>query len=179
MENNNIIDKRGGNKQKIVKLIKNKNFAIVFSVVVIFVFVLAYIGYVNGADKSEKVAISDGTKLTEQVQTTLKSIKGVGDVKVLIVYNGGEQIQIASKVDKRVDRVEDEGRITEVIEETVTPIITKDDKPLVIGTKRADIDGIVVVAEGGESQAVRVAIMQALATLLKVDYNCIKVFDME
>lgn len=179
MENNNIIDKRGGYSQKAIKILKNKKIQIIFSIIVIFIVVLTYIGYVNKTDNTEKVALSDGTRLTEQVQNILKSIKGVGNVKVLIVYDGGEQIEIASKIDRRVDKVEDDGRITEVIDETITPIMTDDDKPLVIGTKRANIDGVVVVASGGDSQAVRVAIMQALATLLKIDYNCIKVFDME
>lgn len=179
MENKNIVDKRGGRKQKIIKLIKNNKIQIVFAALIIFVFALTYISYVNKTDKTEKVTLSDGTRLTEQVQNILKDIKGVGDVKVLIVYDGGEQIEIASKIDRRVDKVEDDGRVTEVVDETITPIMTDDDKPLVIGTKRANIDGVVVVADGGDSQAVRVAIMQALSTLLKIDYNCIKVFDKE
>ena len=88
-------------------------------------------------------------------------------------------MEIASKVDKRTDRVEDDGRVTEIIEETITPILTNGNEPLVIGTKRAKIDGVVVVAKGGDDPKVKVAIMQALATLLKIEYNCINVFDME
>ena len=50
---------------------------------------------------------------------------------------------------------------------------------MVIGTKKEKIDGVVVVAKGGDDPKVKVAIMQALATLLKIEYNCINVFDME
>ncbi len=179
MENKNIIDKRGKKTEKIDKILKNKKFQIIFAAVVLFVVVIAYVSYVNVKDKDKQVTLSDGKELTSQIQDVLGKIKGVGDVKVLIVYDGGEQLEIASKVDKRTDRVEDEGRVTEIIEETTTPILTNGNEPLVIGTKRAKIDGVVVVAKGGDNPKVKVAIMQALSTLLKIEYNCINVFGME
>ncbi|HRF36289.1 MAG TPA: hypothetical protein PLZ09_03225 [Clostridia bacterium] len=179
MENKNIIDKRGKKTEKIDKILRNKKFQIIFAAVVLFVVVIAYVSYVNVKDKDKQVTLSDGKELTSQIQDVLGKIKGVGDVKVLIVYDGGEQLEIASKVDKRTDRVEDEGRVTEIIEETTTPILTNGNEPLVIGTKRAKIDGVVVVAKGGDNPKVKVAIMQALSTLLKIEYNCINVFGME
>ena len=179
MENNNIVDKRGKKSKKIEEILKNKKFQIIFAVVVLFVVVVAYVGYVNVKDKDKQVTLSDGKELTTQIQDVLGKIKGVGDVKVLIVYDGGEQIEIAHKTDKRTDRVEDDGRVTETIEETTTPIFTNGNEPLIIGTKRAKIDGIVVVAQGGDNPKVRVDIMQALSTLLKIEFNCIKVFGME
>ena len=179
MENKNIIDKRGKKTEKIDKILKNKKFQIIFAAVVLFVVVIAYVSYVNVKDKDKQVTLSDGKELTSQIQDVLGKIKGVGDVKVLIVYDGGEQLEIASKVDKRTDRVEDEGRVTEIIEETTTPILTNGNEPLVIGTKRAKIDGVVVVAKGGDNPKVKVDIMQALSTLLKIEYNCINVFGME
>lgn len=179
MENNNIVDKRGKKSKKIEAVLKNKKFQIIFAAVVLFVVVVAYIGFVNVSGKDKQVTLSDGKELQSQVQDVLGKIKGVGNVKVLIVYDGGEQIEIAHKTDKRTDRVEDEGRVTETIEETSTPIFTNGNEPLIIGTKRANIDGVVVVAQGGDNPKVRVEIMQALSTLLKIDFNCIKVFDME
>ncbi len=182
MENNNITDNRknkGNSKIKFAELIKNKKFQIIFAAVVLFVVIIAYFSYVNVENKDKQVTLSDGKELTSQIQDVLGKIKGVGDVKVLIVYDGGEQLEIATKVDKKTDRVEDEGRVTETIEETTTPILTNGNQPLVIGTKRAKIDGVVVVAKGGDDPKVRVAIMQALATLLKIEYNCINVFGME
>ena len=154
-------------------------FVLCFGFIYLFVVVIAYVSYVNVKDKDKQVTLSDGKELTSQIQDVLGKIKGVGDVKVLIVYDGGEQLEIASKVDKRTDRVEDEGRVTEIIEETTTPILTNGNEPLVIGTKRAKIDGVVVVAKGGDNPKVKVAIMQALSTLLKIEYNCINVFGME
>ncbi len=179
MENNNIVDKRGKKSKKVEEILKNKKFQIIFAVVVLFVVVVAYVGYVNVKDKDKQVTLSDGKELTTQIQDVIGKIKGVGDVKVLIVYDGGEQIEIAHKTDKRTDRVEDDGRVTETIEETTTPIFTNGNEPLIIGTKRAKIDGIVVVAQGGDNPKVRVDIMQALSTLLKIEFNCIKVFGME
>lgn len=179
MENNNITDKRGKNPKKLKKIVFEKKFQIIFAVVVLFVVIIAYVSYVNVKKVDKQVTLSDGRELASQISDTLGKIKGVGDVNVLIVYEGGEQLEIASKTTTRTDRVEDDGRITEIIEETVTPILTNGNEPLVIGTKRAKIDGIVVVAKGGNDPKVRVAIMQALSTLLKIEYNCINVFAME
>ena len=83
---------------------RNKKFQIIFAAVVLFVVVIAYVSYVNVKDKDKQVTLSDGKELTSQIQDVLGKIKGVGDVKVLIVYDGGEQLEIASKVDKRTDR---------------------------------------------------------------------------
>lgn len=179
MENDNITDNRGKKSEKVGKLMKNKKFQIIFASLVLVVVIVTYISYVNVKDKDKQVTLSDGKELTTQIQDVIGKIKGVGDVKVLIVYDGGEQLEIASRVEKRTDRVEDDGRVTEIVEETITPILTNGNEPLVIGTKRAKIDGVVVVAKGGDDPKVRVAIMQALSTLLKINYNCINVFDME
>ena len=95
MENNNITDNRKNkenSKIKFAELIKNKKFQIIFAAVVLFVVIIAYFSYVNVENKDKQVTLSDGKELTSQIQDVLGKIKGVGDVKVLIVYDGGEQL---------------------------------------------------------------------------------------
>lgn len=183
-ENISSDDKTGADKPKsifnkgvIAKIKSIKHIEIIIAVIVIVVMVLAYTSFVGAKDK-DVIISTDEVTLTEELQKILSTIKGVGDAKVLIVYNGGKQLEIASKTDKHTNTVTDEdGRVTTVVDETSTPVIVGGDKPLIIGEKRADIDGVVVVADGGGDVKIRVTVTRALSTLLKLDYNKIQVFE--
>lgn len=191
-EKDNIIDRRTKSEEKpvekdikekkspdwLMRIKSVKHIEIIIAIIVIVVMIVAYTYSIGKKDKTENVSGSEVT-LTEELQNILTEIKGVGDVKLLIVYNGGKRLEIASKVDKHSNIVNDEGRITETITEVISPIITAGDKPLVIGETRAEIDGVIVVAEGGSDSTVKLHIMQAICTLLKIDYGSIKVFEMK
>lgn len=201
-ENKNIVDMRSGKNTSVCevkteenktaikegkhkfelswwnKLKSIKHIEIILGAIVIIVMVVAYSYSVR--DKSAiKDTTSQGTSLSVELQNILSEIKGVGNVKVLIAYNGGKKLEIASKVDKHSNIVSDDGRITETITEESSPIIVDGDKPLVIGEKRADIDGVIVVAEGGGNNDIRAAITRAMTTLLKINYSDVQVFEMK
>lgn len=163
----------------VTKLKSVKHIEIIIALVVIAVMVLAYTYFVGSKDKDVSTAGETGVSINDELQDILKAIKGVGDVKVLIMYNGGKKLEIASKTDKHTNKVEDDGRITETITEVISPIIVGGDKPLIIGEKRADIDGVVVVAEGGSDSKIRLQIIQAMTVLLKINFNSIQVFEMK
>lgn len=175
-ENNN--NKKDGKLREIIAKVKTvKHIEIIIAIIIIAVIVVAYI-YIS-QDKKVNETDTKSTALTQELQVILSKIKGVGDVEILIVYNGGSIIEIASKVDKHTTVTEDDGRVTTVIDEVTTPVLTDDGKPLIIGEKRAEIDGVMVVCEGGSISKVRVQVMQAISLLLKIDYNCINVFEMK
>lgn len=169
--------KEGKVNEFIAKIKTVKHIEIIIAIIVIAVIVVAYI-YVSQGNKVKETDSNSNT-LTQELQSMLSKIKGVGDVEVLIVYNGGSVIEIASKVDKHTTVTEDDGRVTTVIDEVTTPILTDGDKPLIVGEKRAEIDGVMVVCEGGSDSKVRVQVMQAISLLLKIDYDCINVFEMK
>lgn len=178
MENNNISDNRENNGKWLDKIKKIKHKEIIIAIVVIMVAILTYTFYVNGQDKVESKEVTTSESLTAELEQVLGAIKGVGDVKLLIVYNGGDRLDIAYDENKTTTVIEEDGVRTEITEDNSIPIMVNGDEPLVIGTKRAEIDGVLVVCEGGDDQAVRVAVMQAISTLLKVDYNSINVLAM-
>lgn len=188
VENNNVVDAREKNvkvaKDKpsnrspcgfMAKLKSIKHIEVIIAIAVIAVMVLCY-GLMSKDKGKEVSTVSESDKLAIEIEKILKNIKGVGDVSVLIVFNGGEKIEVASKVDKETNTITDDGRVTVVENETRTPIMVNG-KPFVLSEKRADIDGVVVVATGGGDMSTRIQISKAISTLLKIEYNKIQVFE--
>ena len=196
MEKNNIEDKRmmedeprsvssikqiesssGDNILSKLKNIKHKE--IIIAILVILVSLIAYTFYVSSEESIDK-NVDIGTRtLTSELEEMLSFISGVGNVKLIIVYNGGDSLEIASTIDKETITVDEDGRVTTTVNETSTPILDDSGNPLIIGETRAEIEGVLVVCEGGDDPKVRVDIMSALANLLNVKYDSINVLDME
>lgn len=157
--------------------IKNiKHIEIIAVLIVIAIIVVAYTYTVKGKNVTDTVGINETETLTAELTNILKKIDGVGDVEILILYNGGKQLEIASKTEKHTDVEVNGDRTTTTTNESSVPVIVDGDKPLIIGEKRAVIDGVIVVADGGGDNKIKVQIMQALSKLLKVDFDKVQVF---
>lgn len=157
--------------------IKNiKHIEIIAVLIVIAIIVVAYTYTVKGKNVTDTVGTSETETLTAELTNILKKIDGVGDVEILILYNGGKQLEIASKTEKHTDVEVNGDRTTTTTNESSVPVIVGGDKPLIIGEKRAVIDGVIVVADGGGDNKIKVQIMQALSKLLKIDFDKVQVF---
>lgn len=157
--------------------IKNiKHIEIIAVLIVIAIIVVAYTYTVKGKNVTDTVGTNETETLTAELTNILKKIDGVGDVEILILYNGGKQLEIASKTEKHTDVEVNGDRTTTTTNESSVPVIVDGDKPLIIGEKRAVIDGVIVVADGGGDNKIKVQIMQALSKLLKIDFDKVQVF---
>lgn len=157
--------------------IKNiKHIEIIAVLIVIAIIIVAYTYTVKGKNVTETNLPSETETLTAELTNILKKIDGVGDVEILILYNGGKQLEIASKTEKHTDVEVNGDRTTTTTNESSVPVIVDGDKPLIIGEKRAVIDGVIVVADGGGNNNIKVQIMQALSKLLKIDFDKVQVF---
>lgn len=157
--------------------IKNiKHIEIIAVLIVIAIIIVAYTYTVKGKNVTETNSPSETETLTAELTNILKKIDGVGDVEILILYNGGKQLEIASKTEKHTDVEVNGDRTTTTTNESSVPVIVDGDKPLIIGEKRAVIDGVIVVADGGGNNNIKVQIMQALSKLLKIDFDKVQVF---
>ena len=195
VEKDNIVDKRNdmsngdsvtndvrgnGDGTSIVNKLKTlKHKEIIIAILVILISLVAYTFYVSSQENPDVDIGTGEATLTSELEEMLGYISGVGDVRLIIVYNGGNSLEIASLVDRTTTTVDDGGRVTTTVDEVSTPILDDQGKPLVIGETRADIEGILVVCEGGDDPKVRVEVMSAIAILLNVKYDSINVLDME
>lgn len=184
-EKKNVEDKRSAEKKKkelpdwLQKIKSIKHIEIIVAIIVIAVVVIAYTYTVSGTKTSNTSPTVEDETLTAELTAILSKIDGVGKVDILIIYNGGKQLEIASEVDKNTDIDADGNRTTTTIKETSTPIIVEGNKPLVIGEKRAQIDGVIIVAEGGGDNNVKVQLMRAISSLLKIDFTDVQVFKLK
>lgn len=170
-------DKPKRNLPDWLQRIKNiKHIEIIAVLIVIAIIVVAYTYTVKGKNVTDTVGTSETETLTAELTNILKKIDGVGDVEILILYNGGKQLEIASKTEKHTDVEVNGDRTTTTTNESSVPVIVDGDKPLIIGEKRAVIDGVIVVADGGSDNTIKVQIMQALSKLLKIDFDKVQVF---
>lgn len=172
-----LADKPKRNLPDWLQRIKNiKHIEIIAVLIVIAIIIVAYTYTVKGNNVTETAQPSETETLTAELTNILKKIDGVGDVEILILYNGGKQLEIASKTEKHTDVEVNGDRTTTTTEESSVPVIVDGDKPLIIGEKRAIIDGVIVVADGGGDNGIKVQIMQALSKLLKIDFDKVQVF---
>lgn len=169
----------------IAKLKSIKHIEIIAAVVLCVICVAAYFMFF-ASDKDTKVTSSDGSDLCNELADIVSQIEGVGKCKILITYDGSEQVEIAfdqeTVTNVTTDSDSNSDRVTENTTTTSRPvIITVDGKeqPLIINKKPAKINGIVVVAEGGDDVYVKINIIDAICALTNVNGNCVKVYKMK
>lgn len=167
------------------KLKSIKHIEIIVAVALCAVFLIGYTIYSFVKDDTS-VTTASGEELQEEIASVISKIDGVGKCEILITYDGSESYEIAydeeTVTTTTTDSDSNSNRVVENSTTTSKPvIITVDGKqqPLVISTIPAKIDGIVVVAEGGDDVYVKIKIIDALCALLDVDGSKIKVYKMK
>lgn len=173
-------------KQGIIAKLKSvKHIEIIVAVALCTVFLLGYFVYTQVRDKTE-VSEATASETAEKVADIVSAIEGVGKCEILITYDGAESVQIAYDEETvttvTTDSDDNSDRVVENTTTTSTPVIITVDgvqQPLIVSKTPAKIQGIVVVAEGGDDVAVKIKIIDAICALLKVDGSKIKVYKMK
>ncbi len=102
--------------------------------------------------------------LENSVAKTISKIDGVGEVAVMITFETG------------IQRVYAYESTTTSSGSTKNELILYQGKPVVIKENIPEIKGVVVVAKGAASAAVRLDIVRTIQVLLGVSYDKIEVF---
>ncbi len=102
-----------------------------------------------------------------KLKKILSSIKGVGNVEVLINYK---------TTSEKIVLKENEGGQNE---KTVTTGVGNDADPFVKMEKAAGIEGVIIVADGGGDTYVCIEIAEAVSALLNLPVHKIKVLEMK
>lgn len=170
----------------ISKLKSVKHIEIIVAVAFCAVFLLGYFVYTQVMDDTSVQTADSTDKIGEEVASIISKIEGVGKCEILITYDGSESYEIAYDEETvttvTTDSDANSDRVVENSTTTSKPVIVTVDgeqQPLVISTKPAKIDGIVVVAEGGDDIYVKIKIIDAICALLDVDGSKIKVYKMK
>ncbi|MCD7980780.1 MAG: stage III sporulation protein AG [Clostridiales bacterium] len=124
--------------------------------------------------------------LEEKLENALSQMEGVGEVKVMItLQDGGETVVekdvTYSEIDQETEDA-DGSRTTdsqrESSEETVYSPESDDGEPVVSKEITPTVEGVLVIAQGGDDSTVAVNISEAVEALFGLDAHKIKVVKM-
>lgn len=196
----NVTDKRSNNSAGIldkikshpliIKLKKVKNIeikiAVIVCVVVLGIYLIAAFGAKTGNKKTNTdVSQTALNNAADELAGILSSIKGAGDIKVLITYDGSGEIIPAETVNTHsnitIDNSGGTSRTTETVTETKSTVIVQKNgssEPVILKEILPNIVGIIVVAEGASDMNVRVALLRAVQAATGVKIDKIEIFEM-
>lgn len=129
-----------------------------------------------------KILSSTGIEETEErLALVLSEIDGVGDVRVMISYEGGMKKVIAYDTITSNDKTSASGKETEYTSENKSPVtinVSGTSSPLVLQELKPEIVGVIVVAEGAGNIRVRLDLLSAVKTVLNISSDKVEVFTM-
>ncbi|MCY6354073.1 stage III sporulation protein AG [Clostridium sp. ZS2-4] len=130
----------------------------------------------------------DGQKEMElKLKDILENIKGVGKVKVMIYFKGGEEQVPALNINDSTSHTEEkdvEGGTRNITQNndgrTVVMMNTENgSEPLILKKYNPEITGVCVVAEGAEDNLIKLQIQKAVINLFGLKENKVNVYPMK
>lgn len=167
-----------------------KHIEIIIGVIIIAIMLVAYSGFVNTSKTTkgkEKVVTTSANEFdysyTEQrLAKVLQDIDGVGQVQVMITYDGTAEKVTANTISISTVTNNTSGNSTCNTSKTESPVIINNNgssSPYILKEIAPNITGIIIVAEGADKPVVKLSIMRACQTILQVNASNIEIFTMK
>lgn len=112
-----------------------------------------------------------GSRMEQRLQELLEQVEGVGRVQVMLTFEGSGERRVEKDVTVRPEESREETVYEEKSSSERTPYVTSETNPRV--------EGILVIAEGGDNSRVRGEILEAAQALFGIDAHKIKIMKME
>lgn len=122
-----------------------------------------------------------------KLKQILSSMKGVGEVDVMITYKTGKELVPAmNTVESNIETEEKDsnGGIrkvsqTDINSQPVSMSTSDGTQPLITTEVQPEVLGVIVIAEGAEDIHVRLELQKAVQTVLGINANQVEIFVME
>lgn len=155
------------------KLYKDKKiFVLLIALVVAGVIMMLFDG--NTTPQKQETQTQQYDDLEQRLENILSNVKGAGNVRVMITYKAGSEKIIAYNTDKESEN-KDSGFATNEKNE----IALSNDSPVVLKETYPEIEGLLIVAQGGENIKVKNNLISASMALLPIEVNKIEVLAMK
>lgn len=122
---------------------------------------------INFSEISHEKNFSDDVITEEKLEKILSSAFGVGEIDIFISYKSTDEKLVLKDGDGRGG------------ENTVMYEASSGDEPFVYKSLYADIEGIIIVCEGGDRSDVKNTIADAVASVLDIPLHKVKVLKMK
>ena len=123
--------------------------------------------------QQNSAAKSDTEKLEARLEEILSGMRGVGKVRVMVVFEGTEEVVIAS--DESESKTESGSSKTS---RPATVTNSGSEAPIVVTEENPKVVGVIVVAEGAGDIGVNYNIVSAVSTVLGINKNKVQAFEM-
>ena len=120
-----------------------------------------------------------GAALEQRLETILQRMRGVGDVQVMITFRDQGESIVEKDVTMREDTPEGEQKEGETDTVNGGSGSCGDETPFVNRAILPKIDGVLIVAEGGDDSEVRKNISESVEALFGLDAHKIKIVKMK
>ncbi len=141
----------------------------------------------NGTNTTSYDVNTYVSEMENKLENVLKKVSGVGDVKVAITLKGSKQkipLKDSTTEQESLNEVDGEGGSRtdmNVKKEDETILVDGEDgksEPYIVQEKEPEIEGVLVIAEGGDDAELQMEIMEAVEVLFNVPAHKVKVMKM-
>lgn len=142
---------------------------------------------INEESQSYEKSKSYEEIMEERVEKIFSKMEGVGKVQVMITTSYGKEVHIAEDINSSYSMTNEEdsqGGRREIKSEDVQSTIVMQNtgsgstQPIVLKEKQPEIQGILILAEGGDDPRIKQQLTAASETLLGVPAHKVQVFKM-
>lgn len=147
----------------------------------------------NGTEETqEEVAIKDISsnqekQLEKELKQILEKTDGIGNVDVMLYFSEGEEqvpalnINDSTNLTEEKDNEGGERKSTQKNNGNTVVTTNKGEKtePLILKTKKPEITGVLIVAEGAENKLTEYRIKKAVINLFNIPENKVNVYPMK
>lgn len=131
-------------------------------------------------DESDSTEYED---LENRMTELFSSISGAGNVRVMITFKTGSEMVVAQEEKVEESASAESGGKTKQEHSSETKVVLLDgtgssNTPLVLKEKAPEIEGVVIVAQGGDDIFVKEALTRGAEVLLNVPAHKVEVFKM-
>ncbi len=135
------------------------------------------------AETAAEKSLGNDEATERRMAEVLSKIEGAGQVDVMLTYRRTEERTVAQEETREETYTEDNGKVAETLRLETTVVLTEDGRgnssPLILSASSPEVEGVVIVAEGGGDPLVCSALNQAAQALLDVPAHKIAVLKMK
>lgn len=172
-------------KFDIAKLFSGKNLKLLILSIVLLIVIIVFWS-ANSSTTTNSASTSSQTygytstldycaELESKLQNVLSSVKGAGQVKVMITVDGSPELIYAKEEDAKVSS---NNAGTTTTSSSTSPIIVTtggESNALILTENLPEVKGVIVVSSGANDVSIKMNILNAVATLLNVDMDKVSV----
>ena len=138
---------------------------------------------VNSEKQTTEVHNSSERDMESRMAEILSNIQGAGQVDVMLTFRVSTESVVAHEEKTEESRSQESGKSSETLNKETTVVMTEDGKgntsPLVLTENSPVVEGVVIVAQGGDNAVVCKALSSAAQALFNVPAHKIAILKMK